>query len=493
MGPATIDELRGRKVLVAGLGASGRSALEVLTEVGAQVVAADADPGVADRVQLPAQVRLVAEADPDRLAEAALATEPDLVVASPGWSPRAPLLAGAHAEVISEVELAWRIAPPGIRWLTLTGTNGKTTTVGMLAAILAAHGWNAPAVGNVGTPIAATVLAARAGGRRLDALAVELSSAQLHYTRTLVPLASACLNVEADHLDWHGSMDAYVADKARVYARTEAACVYNSADPRTRQMVEQADVTEGARAVGFTLTTPAAGEVGVVEDVLADRAFVENRASHAAELGTLADLEHLSPGGRGATAGGGADLPVPGHVVANALAAAALARAAGVQPAEVSAGLRSYTVGPHRMQTVAELGGVRYVDDSKATNAHAAAAALAAMPEGGTVWIAGGQAKGAQFDELVARFVTKLRAAVVIGTDPEPITGALDRHAPDVPRHVVPAGDTEVMTTAVTRAAGLARPGDVVLLAPACASRDQFVSYAERGEKFAAAVQQVHR
>src|SRR5699024_10172374 len=427
---------------------------------------------------------LVAEADPDRLAEAALATEPDLVVASPGWSPRAPLLAGAHAEVISEVELAWRIAPPGIRWLTLTGTNGKTTTVGMLAAILAAHGWRAPAVGNVGTPIAATVLAARGADRPLDALAVELSSFQLHYTRTVAPLASACLNVDADHLDWHGSMAAYVADKARVYARTEVACVYNTADPRTRQMVEQADVTEGARAVGFTLGTPAVGEVGLVEDVLADRAFVPNRTSHAAELGTLADLAHLAETGGAVAGSADRDEPaVPGHVVANALAAAALARAAGVEPADVAAGLRSYTVGPHRMQTVAEVGGVRYVDDSKATNAHAAAAALAAMPEGGTVWIAGGLAKGAQFEEVVARFATKLRAAVVIGTDPEPIASALARHAPDVPRHLVPAGDTEVMSTAVRRAAGLARPGDVVLLAPACASMDQFVSYADRGEK----------
>ncbi len=490
-----IDAFRDRRVLVAGLGTSGRSAVEVLTELGARVVAADADPAVTDRVPLPPGVAVVADADPERLAEAALAHDPDLVVTSPGWNPRTPLLARTRAEVISEVELAWRIAPAGIRWLTLTGTNGKTTTVGMLASILTAHGWNAPAVGNVGTPIAATVLGARGGDRPLDAVAVELSSFQLHYTHTLAPLASACLNVDADHLDWHGSMDAYVAAKARVYERTEVACVYNTADARTRRMVEQADVAEGARAVGFTLGTPAVGEVGLVEDVLADRAFVPNRASHAAELGTLADLAHLAePTGAAGAGGSGTDdagPPVPGHVVANALAAAALARAAGVAPAEVAAGLRSYTAGPHRMQTVAEVAGVRYVDDSKATNAHAAAAALAAMPAGGTVWIAGGLAKGARFDELVATFATKLRAVVVIGTDPEPITGALARHAPDVPRQVVPAGDTEVMTTAVTRAAGLARPGDVVLLAPACASMDQFVSYADRGEKFAAAVRQV--
>lgn len=478
----SLEELRGRRVLVAGLGASGRSAVAVLTELGARVVAADADPQVADRVDLGADVPVVAEADPDRLAETALATEPDLIVASPGWNPRTPMLARAQVPVISEVELAWRIAPPGIRWLTLTGTNGKTTTVGMLASILTAHGWNAPAVGNVGTPIAETVLAAHSAERPLDALAVELSSFQLHFTHTVAPVASACLNVDADHLDWHGSMADYTGAKAKVYERTELACVYNTADPRTRRMVEEAEVAEGARAVGFTLGTPALGEVGVVEDVLADRAFVPNRASHAAELGTLADLAHLHQGGQEHT---------PGHLVANALAAAALARAAGVEPADVSAGLRAYTAGAHRMQPVAEIDGVRYIDDSKATNAHAAAAALAAMPEGRTVWIAGGLAKGARFDELVASCATKLRSAVVIGTDPEPIESALARHAPDIPRQVVPAGDTEVMTTAVTRAAALAQPGDVVLLAPAGASMDQFTSYAARGDAFAAAVAQL--
>ena len=480
----TIDDLRGRRVLVAGLGTSGRSAVAVLTEIGARVVAADADPQVADRVELPAGVRLVAEADPEQLAEQALATAPDLIVASPGWNPRTPLLARAGREVISEVELAWRIAPPGIRWLTLTGTNGKTTTVGMLASMLTAHGWHAPAVGNVGTPIAETVLAARGTDRPLDALAVELSSFQLHFTHTVAPLASACLNLDADHLDWHGSMAAYAAAKAKVYDRTEHACVYNIADPRTRQMVEQADVAEGARAVGFTRAVPGPGAVGLVEDVLVDRAFIPNRASHAAELGTVADLAHLHQG---------SDADVPAHLVENALAAAALARAASVQPADVAAGLRSYTGGDHRMQPVAEIDGVRYINDSKATNAHAASAALAAMPDGGAVWIAGGLAKGARFDELVARFATKLRAAVVIGTDPEPIESALARHAPDIPRQVVPAGDTEVMTTAVTRAAAFARPGDVVLLAPACASMDQFTSYAARGDAFAAAVARMRR
>ncbi|HLR27610.1 MAG TPA: UDP-N-acetylmuramoyl-L-alanine--D-glutamate ligase [Ruania sp.] len=477
---ARAEDFSGRRVLVAGLGVSGRSAAQVATELGARVTGADCDPRAQER-DLPAGVDVIAEADADRLADRALATDPDLIVASPGWNPRTPLLARAQAEVISEVELAWRIAPPQVPWLTLTGTNGKTTTVGMLAAILQAHGWHAPAVGNVGTPIAEEVWRARSSGQELDALAVELSSFQLHYTSTVAPMASACLNVHADHLDWHGGLDAYVADKAKVYQRTTTACIYNTADDRTRQMVTEADVQEGARAIGFSLGTPGPGEVGLVEDVLADRAFVPNRATHAAELGTLADLEHLSGG------------EVPPHLIANALAAAALARAAGAEPAAVSSGLRAYGPGPHRMQLAGEHQGVRYIDDSKATNAHAAAAALSAMQPGSTVWIAGGLAKGARFDELVAAFADKLRAAVVIGTDPEPITSALSRHAPHIPLTVVPAGDTEVMTTAVRRASAYAAPGDTVLLAPACASMDQFTSYAARGEAFAAAVEQVAR
>ncbi|SED87841.1 UDP-N-acetylmuramoyl-L-alanine--D-glutamate ligase [Ruania alba] len=479
-----IDELRGRNVLVAGLGASGRSAVEVLTELGARVTAVDGrdlqdvlPPGA----DLPAGVRVITEPDPTTLAERTWEDAPSLVVASPGWRPTTPVLAAAAAHgvpVWSEVELAWQICPATVRWLTLTGTNGKTTTVSMLAEMLTAHGWRAPAVGNVGTPIATTVLGARGGdGPGLDALAVELSSFQLHHTHSVSAIASACLNVDADHLDWHGSMDDYVDAKARVHHRTQLACVYNVADPRTRTMVAEADVAEGARAVGFTLGSPGVGEVGVVEDVLADRAFVANRQTHAAELGSLADLAHL---------GSGAE--VPPHIVANALAAGALARAAGVEPAAVAAGLRAYTPGEHRMQTVATIDGVRYVDDSKATNAHAAAAALSAMEPGRTVWIAGGLAKGARLDDLVAMHREKLRAAVVIGVDQRPVLDALERHAPGLPREVVPAGDTEVMRTAVDAAHALARPGDVVLLAPACASMDQFRSYAARGDAFAAAV-----
>lgn len=464
--------LRGRRVLVAGLGVTGRAALTALTARGAQVTTLDeraADADVAD----PAAVDLSAV---------------DLVIASPGWPPAHPVLASAAERgvpVWSEVELAWRLRVERARgggpapWLVVTGTNGKTTTVGMLASILTAAGHAARAVGNVGTPVVTA-----ATDPSVDVLAVELSSFQLHFTSSMSAHAAAILNVAPDHLDWHGGMVNYVADKARIYERAVLACVYDAADPRLEQLVAKADVVEGARAVGFTRGAPGPGQVGVVDGILVDRAFHApldhpDRTGHAAELGTLEDLAHLA----------GPTGVVAPHVVANALAAAALARAWGVPAAAVRDGLRAFPAGEHRSVVVREVEGVAYVDDSKATNAHAAAASLAAYPQGTVVWLAGGLAKGAEFDELVAARSERLRAAVLIGVDASPWESALTRHAPGIP--VVRVDPTEtgtVMTRAVDTARRLARPGDTVLLAPASASMDQFVSYADRGERFAAAV-----
>ncbi|MCK9795534.1 UDP-N-acetylmuramoyl-L-alanine--D-glutamate ligase [Isoptericola sp. 4D.3] len=471
----------GARVVVAGLGVTGRAVVAALAGRAASVVTVDGRAEDAD----------VRDAD-DPASAARVVEGADLVVASPGWAPGTPLLAAARdagLPVWSEVELAWRLrverapGPQGTRgrapWLAVTGTNGKTTTVEMLASILTAAGLRTAAVGNVGTPV---VQAAQ--DPTLDVLAVELSSFQLHHTLTTSLEAAAVLNVAPDHLDWHGSLDAYAADKGRIYARARVACVYNAADPRTEQLVRDADVTEGALAVGFTLGAPGPGQLGVVEDVLVDRAFhaapdARDRQRTAAELGTLADLAHLAP----------ADGTPPAHVVANALAAAALARAHGVPPAAVRDGLRAFRPGAHRIARVRELDGVAWVDDSKATNAHAAAASLAAYRPGTVVWVAGGLAKGASFDELVADRADRLRAAVVIGVDPEPVRGALARHAPEIPVVVVDPGDTgSVMRRAVAAARDLASPGDTVLLAPAGASMDQFASYAQRGEAFATAV-----
>lgn len=468
-------DLAGRCVLVAGLGVTGRAVVAALAALGERapaVVTLDAHAPDAD---------LAAEADVDL-------THVDLVVASPGWRPTAPVLAEAGRRGIpvwSEVELAWRLrvdrrggdgpAP----WLVLTGTNGKTTTVGMLEAVLTAAGLRAAAVGNVGTPVVAA-----ATDPDVDVLAVELSSFQLHFTHTMAALAAAVLNVAPDHLDWHGSFEAYAADKARIYERVEVACVYATDDARLEQMVRDADVAEGARAVGVTLGAPGPGQLGLVDGILVDRAFhapADDPARHrsAAELGTARDLDHLA----------GPDGRLAAHVVTDALAAAALARAHGVPASAVRDGLRSYRPGAHRIEHVATLDDVRWVDDSKATNAHAAAASLAAFAPGTVVWVAGGLAKGARFEDLVRDRVDRLRAVVLVGVDQEPWREALTRHAPAIPVVAVDPADTgTVMTRAVTAARTLAQPGDTVLLAPACASMDQFASYAARGDAFAAAV-----
>ncbi|GAB7191123.1 UDP-N-acetylmuramoyl-L-alanine--D-glutamate ligase [Kineococcus sp. NUM-3379] len=480
----------GLRVLVTGIAVSGFAAADALLEHGAEVTVADARTGEAERER--AQL-LEVLGGRVLLGEQHVHEAPggwgafDLVVTSPGWRPDAPLLAGAaHAgvPVWGDVELAWRMRPAtgAARWLTLTGTNGKTTTVEMTAAILRAQGLRAAAAGNVGTPL----LEAMRHPDAYEVLAVELSSYQLHWLSTdtaasLRPLASACLNVAPDHLDWHGSLDAYAAAKGRVYENTRVACVYSDAYPRTADLVREADVEEGCRAVGTTRGVPAVGMLGVVDGVLADRAFVAERLTSAAELATVEDL-----------AGDGG--PVPPHTVENALAAAALARAAGVEPRAVREGLRGFTPAPHRVATVAHVDGIRWVDDSKATNAHAAQASLAAF--GSVVWIAGGLAKGGRFDDLVAANSSRLRAAVLLGRDRDVIAAALARHAPDVPVVLVDPPQTggvqelpdALMDAVVERAAALARPGDTVLLAPACASMDQFTSYGHRGDAFAAAV-----
>ena len=471
----------GLRVLVAGLGVSGFAAADALLERRADVTVVDsAEPDDGDVLGERARILDILGARL-RFGDDAVAGMPDtpldLVVTSPGWRPDQPLLAAAAAAgvpVWGEVELAWRMrASHGAApWLTVTGTNGKTTTVQMLAGILTAAGLRACSAGNVGTPILEAVL----HPDPFDVIAVELSSFQLHWSHSLAPRASACLNVAPDHVDWHGSLEAYAAAKGKVYANTEVACVYNVQDERTLRLVEEAEVQEGCRAVGFTLGVPGVSEVGLVDDVLADRAFVVERRTSAAELATLDDLR------------GGGPPPAP-HLVANALAAAALARAHGVPAGAVRAGLRAFVPEPHRIAEVASIDGVRFVDDSKATNPHAAAASLAAYER--VVWVAGGLLKGADVDELVAGAAGRLRAVVLLGRDRGAIADALGRHAPDVPVVDVDRTDTGAMDLVVREARALAHAGDVVLLAPAAASMDMFVDYGARGDAFVAAVQRL--
>ncbi|TDC55135.1 UDP-N-acetylmuramoyl-L-alanine--D-glutamate ligase [Actinomadura sp. KC345] len=454
-----------RSVCVAGAGVSGRSAARALAGLGARVTVVEARDGEEQRghaAELEARGIAVRLGDGEGLPDGT-----DLVVTSPGWRPDVPLLAAAAAsgiEIIGEVELAWRLRPANAApWLAVTGTDGKTTVVRMLARMLTAAGHKALAVGNVGTPIVDAVAGA------YDVLAVELSSYQLHWSGSLAPAAAAVLNIAPDHLDWHGSMDAYVDAKAKIFA-PGCVAVYNADDDTSAALADRASGV--ARRVGFTLRTPRPGELGVVEELLVDRAFTGDPAREAAELAALADVRPYAP-----------------HNVANALAAAGLARAFGVPPEAVRDGLRAFVPDPHRIQHVADVAGVTYVNDSKATQPHAAAASLAAYEP--VVWIAGGLLKGLDVDDLVRTCSGRLRGVVLMGRDRHRIAEALARHAPDVPVVDVPDTDTGAMDRVVNEASGLARPGDTVLLAPVGASFDMFADYPARGNAFIAAVERL--
>ncbi|MDQ3457614.1 MAG: UDP-N-acetylmuramoyl-L-alanine--D-glutamate ligase, partial [Actinomycetota bacterium] len=354
--------------------------------------------------------------------------------------------------VLGEVELAWQLRNRMIPWLAVTGTNGKTTTVLMLESILRAAGLRTVAAGNVGLALVDVV----AGP--YDVLAVELGSPQLHSAPSIAPLAGTVLNIAPDHLDWHGSFEAYVEAKRRVYQGNRVA-VTNADDAWSGRLAEGA-----ARRTSFTLADPGPGQLGLRAGVLLDR-------SGAAEVALAAV----------------ADIPVPGlHNVANALAATGLALVYGVPPDAVARGLRAFTPAPHRNALVVTVDGVAWVDDSKATNPHAATASLSAYRQ--VVWIAGGLLKGVAVDDFVASIRDRLAAVVLLGADRQLLADALARHAPDVPVTEVTRTDNGAMDEVVARAAGLARPGQTVLLAPAAASWDMFTDYTARGRAFAEAV-----
>lgn len=470
----------GLRVAVLGLGVTGFAVADTLTELGAEVLVLASSPDD-DRARILDVIGARFLVDPLDEAPGELVTfAPELVVASPGFHPDHAVLEWAAATgvpVWGDIELAWRVRDKvgSADWILVTGTNGKTTTVQLAATLLAANGLRAAPCGNIGVPVLDAVR--DPGG--FDVLVVELSSYQLHHLPTtgpgaIHPWASVCLNLADDHLDWHGSFDAYRAAKAKVYENTRVACVYNRADEATRTMVEHADVEEGARAIGFGLDTPGPSDLGVVEGILCDRAFLEERRTAALELITVDELE---PRG----------LAAP-HVVQNILAASALVRSYGVPVGVIHDALLDFRLDAHRIETVALAGGIRWIDDSKATNPHAAEASLRAF--GRVVWIVGGLLKGVDADALVAAHAARLRAAVVIGRDRAALVAAFGRHAPDLPLFEVTADDTEqVMPDAVALAAAVAEEGDTVLLAPAAASMDQFADYADRGRRFHEAVQ----
>ena len=453
---------------VAGLGIAGFGCADSLVHLGARVTAVDSGSSdvVVERAtlleMLGATVRLD---DGDTLPD-----DLDLLVVSPGLPPTHPIITAALAQGIpvwGELEVAWRLreSAAAAPWLMVTGTNGKTTATLMLESMLNASGERAVAAGNIGRSLVEVVMDPQGP----DVIAVEVGAPQLPFVHTVSPQASVCLNLAEDHVDHFGSFEAYRAAKARIYERTQVAAVYNVDDPATELMVEAAEVVEGCRAVGFTLGMPAVSMLGVVDDTLVDRAFLDERRTHAVPLADVSDVRPAAP-----------------HNVANALAAAALARAHGVSPSAVQEGLRRFEPAGHRIADVGTVDGVRYIDDSKATNCHAAQNSLLAY--GDVVWIAGGLAKGQSFDDLVLRVRDRLRGVVLLGADRDVIIEALARHAPNVPQVVVARTDTGAMDDVVHAAHGLARPGDTVVLAPGCASWDMFRDYAARGDAFALSV-----
>lgn len=443
----------GQTVLVCGAGLAGRTAAGALLRRGARVLLTDRNRGAAVDALVTEGAHYVGDA---RTVPAGV----DLLVTSPGWRPDHPLLHDALTRgltVLGEVEFAWRLRGAGAApWLAVTGTNGKTTTVRMLESVLRAAGERALAVGNVGVPVIDAVDA------DWGVLAVEVSSFQLHWSASFAPEAAAVLNLAPDHLDWHGSMSAYAQAKAAIWRGPVA--IGNADDPAVAELLA---ASGAGTKVSFTLGDPAAGQLGVRDGVLLDRAFGD-----AVELVPAAAVR-----------------PAGAHNVANALAAAALARAHGVAPAAVAAGLRAFVPDPHRNQLVLEHGGITWVDDSKATNPHAARASLTAYPH--VVWIAGGQLKDAPVEELVAEIAPRLHGVVLLGADRAQVAAALRRHAPDVQVIDVATVDDGAMTEVVHAAAGMARPGDTVLLAPAAASYDMFSGYGARGDAFAAAARAI--
>jgi UDP-N-acetylmuramoylalanine--D-glutamate ligase len=462
MAHALYTHLDSKRILVAGAGVTGAACARALEKRGSHVTIVD------EKVIALEGFTVIT---PSRVDFANF----DLLLVSPGWREDHPVVVAARAAriaLINEVDLAWSLKVPGQKWLALTGTNGKTTTVELAAAMLRSGGLAAVACGNVGT----TVIEVVESTEKYDYLVLELSSFQLHWLDDAEFVSSAVLNIAQDHLDWHGSFDAYASDKLSILDKSMTA-ILNSQD---REIVTRTTNWQG-RKVFFSLDTPSPGEMGVVEELLVDRAFVADPQ----EAAMICELVEVTP-------------TVP-HNVSNALAAAGLARTVGVSHEAIRSAITEFVPGRHRIETVLERDGVTWINDSKATNPHAASAAI--MSALSVIWIAGGLAKGATMDELVERIKSRVRLAILMGEDRELIASALTEHAPeieiiriDTPSQYSKGGDSNALMEVVIRAAKeRANSGDTVLLAPACASMDQFVSYSDRGDRFRAAVEKVVR
>lgn len=443
-----------RRAVVIGLGASGISAARLLVDAGVSVTIADErrdHPSAAQAAEL--GVHVVADVGQGLITDAI-----DLVVPSPGVPERSAVLSAAlegGTPVWSEPELALRRYPR--RLVGITGTNGKTSTTELVTAMLRTSGLAAEACGNIGP----TVCDVAASVTPETILVAELSSFQLRFVETLRPEVGVLLNFSADHLDWHEDLASYAAAKSRLWhgQTQDDWLVTNLDDPATSRLA----ASSTSRRASFSASRPVDVGVGNEDGVLTAR--LEGTTESFLEVGDLGDHTEPTP-----------------HHVANVAAAACVALLTGASPRAVAEAAVALRTGRHRFETVAvDARGVRYVNDSKATNVHAAVAALRAA--GAAVWIAGGIAKGVDLSPLAAE-LDDVRAAVLIGDAAEELSEVC-----------IDAGTTArtvaSIEEAVTVAGELARPGDTVLLAPACSSFDQFASYQERGDRFTVAARRV--
>lgn len=424
--------MNGKRALILGGGVTGSAVAKFLLAKGAIVK-------VADEKETEFETHNIADLEN---------LDFDFAVVSPGWKPSHPLvmaLQNRGIEITNEIDLAWQNRPVGQKWFAITGTNGKTSTTELASAMIS----NSIACGNVGK----TVIESISGG--FSNLVVELSSFQIHWMREAKFEAVAILNIADDHTDWHGSFTNYAADKIKLLAHAEIG-ILNGEDG----LVVKSSQSWPGKKIFFSLETPDAGELGLVEELLVDRAFVPDPM----EAGLIAELTEVIP-------------TVP-HNVSNALAAAGLARAAGEELSDIRTAIKNFRPGRHRIEVVLEKNGISWVNDSKATNPHAALASILACNS--AIWIAGGLAKGASMVELVERAKSRIKHALLIGTDRELIATELRKY--NVPFEMI--DDIDVMAKVISRAKEIASEGDTVLLAPACASMDQFKSYADRGEQF---------
>ena len=450
VGSITIDALRGLDLVIVGAGVTGKALHDFALSHGALVSMVD------DRVD--GALRSL----PERCA---------LAIISPGWRPDHPVIEEIRARGIphlSEIDFAWemkRQIAPEQRWIGLSGTNGKTTTIQMVENIMRSAGVAGVACGNVGRTVIESITP------EIDILAIELSSFQIDWSELPRFEAIALLNISPDHIDWHGSFDRYRDAKLKLISLSKRSFI-NISDATLSRSWPELTTASNSDLIPFHLGSPASGEIGLVEDLIVDRALVDD-PMNAEVLVEVAVLPSNAS-----------------HNVSNAMAAAALSKAIGIGADAITRGLATFVLDQHRLQVIGESKGVTWVDDSKATNPHAAMAAIFSFPS--VIWIAGGLAKGASMDELVRATSSRVRAAILVGRDAPLIRAALEELNPSV--KIVEVGATqgrEVMREAVTFAKNLASRGDTVLLAPACASMDQFTSYKERGDLFQGAVKEL--